>query len=81
MTEAIKKQEKVFKKLFIFLSAALALVFLTAILPPCDSKLKCKNESTVNKIEPVREMCNEEYNLKPSGCIFRDYLLPDHLFG
>lgn len=80
MTEAIKRQERIFKKLFIFLSASLALVFLTAVFPPCDAKSGSKKESTV-KLYSDWMKCDSVSSYEPAGCIFRDYLLTDRLFG
>lgn len=79
MTEAIKQQERILKKLFIFLSSTLALVFLTALFSPCD-QVPGKKDKTV-RINSVNTGSVADKNTKSSGCIFRDYLLTDRFFG
>jgi hypothetical protein len=76
MTEAIRKQERVFKRLFIFLSAILGLVILTAVLPPCEAEDAGRNDLT-----RINAISASDQEAGFTGCIFTDYLLTDHLFG
>lgn len=68
-----------FKRLFMFLSASLVLLFLSALLPPCEVETACKKEFTLKLKHDFG--ADSLRRIESPGCIFSGYLLSDRLFG